>query len=114
MAEQVRPGLTNPARFKGPQQSADLIRCQPTHSIRARGKAPFTEAECMAAISTCFDRSGKALGNRGASMYEPAQLGSIATVTERPCERVLRSLKLAAAKRPLLSLDLQTDLVATS
>ena len=59
MAEQVRPGLTNPARFKGPQQSADLIRRQPAHSIRARGQAPFTEAECMAAISTCFDQSGK-------------------------------------------------------
>ena len=54
MAEQVRPGLTDPARFKGPQQSADLIRRQPAHSIRARGQAPFTEAECMAAISTCF------------------------------------------------------------
>ena len=27
----------------------------------------------MAAISTCFDQSGKPLGNRGASMYEPVE-----------------------------------------
>ena len=77
MAEQVRPGLTNPARFKGPQQSADLIRRQPAHSIRARGQAPFTEAECMAAISTCFGRSRKDAWQPGASMYEPASTGVV-------------------------------------
>src|SRR5712664_4238110 len=72
MAKQVRPGLTNPARFKGRQESADLIRRQPAYPIRARGQAPLTEAECMAAISTCFNRNGKSAWQRGASMYEPA------------------------------------------
>src|SRR6266478_4775742 len=72
MAKQVRPGLTNPAGFKGRQESADLIRRQPAYPIRARGQAPLTEAECMAAISTCFNRNGKSAWQRGASMYEPA------------------------------------------
>jgi transposase len=49
---QVRPGLTKPARFSGTSESADLIRRQPAHSIRARGQVPYIEAECMAAIST--------------------------------------------------------------
>jgi hypothetical protein len=71
MANQVRPWLTNPARFNGPQQSADLIRRQSAYSIRARGQVPYTEAECMAAISTCDPESKKMLGNTGASMYEP-------------------------------------------
>jgi hypothetical protein len=65
MAKQVRPGLANPARFKGPQQSADLIRRQPAHSIRARGQAPLSEAECMAAISTCFTGTEKRLATEG-------------------------------------------------
>src|SRR5258705_13858318 len=74
MAKRVRPGLTNPARFKGRQESADLIRRQPAYPIRARGQAPLTEAECMAAISTCFNRNGKSAWQRGASMYELAYL----------------------------------------
>ena len=72
MAQQVRPGLTNPARFKGHRQSVDLIRRQPAYSIRARGQVPFNEAECMAAISTCKPEPKMMLGNKGASMYEPA------------------------------------------
>jgi hypothetical protein len=71
MAQQVRPGLTNPARFKGHRQSVDLIRRQPAYSIRARGQVPFNEAECMAAISTCKPEPKMMLGNKGASMYEP-------------------------------------------
>ena len=66
VAKQVRPGLTNPARFKGRQESDDLIRRQPAYSIRARGQAPHNEAECMAAISTCFNQNGKSAWQRGA------------------------------------------------
>jgi hypothetical protein len=65
MANQVRPGLTNPARFNGPRESADLIRRQPAYSIRARGQVPFTEAECMAAISTWNPEPKKRLGIGG-------------------------------------------------
>ena len=52
LLDKIRPGLTNPARFSGPQESAHLIRRQPAYSIKARSLASFTEAECMAAIST--------------------------------------------------------------
>ena len=65
MAQQVRPGLTKPARFKGHRQSVDLIRRQPAYSIRARGQVPFNEAECMAAISTCDPEPKMMLGNKG-------------------------------------------------
>src|SRR5215472_18567741 len=77
MANQVRPGLANPARFNGHQESADLIRRQPAYSIRARGQVPYTEAECMAAISTCEPEPTKRFGIKGASMYEPVQNASL-------------------------------------
>src|SRR5580704_1791475 len=53
MASQVRPRLTQPARYTGPQQSTGVIRRQPAYSIRARDFASHSQAGCMAAIKSC-------------------------------------------------------------
>jgi hypothetical protein len=52
-------------RFMGHRKSADVIRTQPANSIRARDTVSHTEAECMAAISTCNVGTGKMLGKNG-------------------------------------------------
>jgi hypothetical protein len=81
MASQVRPGLTQPDRPRGPQQSAPLIRRQPAYSIRARDFLSQTQAGCMAAISSCETKADKeALGNVGASMYGPITAPRLATL----------------------------------
>src|ERR1039458_3454001 len=71
MASQVRPGLAQPDRALGFQQSVLLLRRQPAYSIRAhRDFASPTQAECMAAISSRETKTAKeTLGNVGASMY---------------------------------------------
>jgi len=56
MASQVRPRLTQPARYTGPQQSTGVIRRQPAYSIRARDFASHSQAGCIAAIKSCEEK----------------------------------------------------------
>jgi hypothetical protein len=72
MANQVRPGLTNPVWFNGPNESAAFLRRQPAHSIRARGHSAVYRGR-MYDCNLYLGRTAlkKRLGTKGASMYEP-------------------------------------------
>ena|SRR5271168_4891915 len=69
MAIQVKTEVDSTLLIHGTSKSDQVIRRQPAHSIRARGSMPHYEAECMAAIFYLQDRTEKALGITGASMY---------------------------------------------
>src|ERR1700733_8423776 len=69
MAPQVRPGPTQPTSSKGPQESEKVIRRRPAYSIRARDLESHAQAGCMAANYSCDPGPKKALGIKGASMY---------------------------------------------
>jgi hypothetical protein len=69
MAIQVKTGVDSTLLIHGTSKSDQMIRRQPAHSIRARGSMLHYEVECMAAIFYLQDRTEKALGIKGASMY---------------------------------------------
>jgi len=81
MASQVKPGSTQPAPFRGLQQSALLIRRRPAYSIRDSGIAA-SKSGCMAALYPCDpELQNKCLAKRGRPcMYGPSHR-LIATVS---------------------------------
>ena len=85
MAIQVRPGSIQPKVFTGHQKSAVVIRKSISKFHQGPRLVPHTEAECMAAISTCEPEPMNTLVNEGASMYE--DLPGCASITSTAYRR---------------------------
>src|SRR5271156_6139833 len=87
MAIQVKTGVDSTFLIHGTSKSDQMIRRQPAHSIRARGSMPHYEVECMAAIFYLQDRTEKALGITGASMYGSSSICESKRSSEPPRTR---------------------------